>query len=170
MWTVNLQQIWTEYEYLKKKLSLLKEVAIFSIISFKMGLLVLWNIAFFQHFWLRTSCMGYVNCESSKEMDRISLFEKKVVIIWRSCIFSIIIIRFKIGFIVLWNIAVFGLFWLRTICMDYVNCESAKEMDRISLFEKKVIIIWRSCIFSIIVLKNRFYWIVKYCSFPAFLV
>ena len=37
MSTVNLQKIWSEYVHLKKNLSLLKEVAIFSIISFKIG-------------------------------------------------------------------------------------------------------------------------------------
>ena len=31
---------------------------------------------FFRHFWFRTSCMGYVNCESAKGMARIRLFEK----------------------------------------------------------------------------------------------
>ena len=35
--TVNLQLKCPEYVYLKKKLSLFKEVAIFSIISFKIG-------------------------------------------------------------------------------------------------------------------------------------
>ena len=62
----------------EKKLSLFKEVAIFSIIliSFKVCLLVLLNIAIFRCFWFRTTCIGYVNCESEKEMDRICLFEK----------------------------------------------------------------------------------------------
>ena len=32
---MNLQKIWIEYDYLKKKLSLFREVAIFSIIVFK---------------------------------------------------------------------------------------------------------------------------------------
>ena len=100
--------------------------------------MVQWNIAVFSHFLFRTSCMGYVNCESAKKMDRISLFEKKLSLFKEVAIFSIIIISFKIGFIVLWNIAVFGLFLLRTIWLDYVNCESAKEMDRISLFEKRL--------------------------------
>ena len=38
--------------------------------------MVLLNIAFFQHFWLRTSCMGYVNCESAKDLVRMCLFAK----------------------------------------------------------------------------------------------
>ena len=88
-------------------------------------------------------------------MDRISLFEKKLSLFKEVAIFSIIIISFKIGFIVMWNIAVFGLFWLRTICMDYMNCESAKEMDRISLFEKKLSLIKEGAIFSIISFKIR---------------
>ena len=45
--------------------------------------------------------MDYVNCESAKEMDRISLFEKKLSLFKEVAIFSIIIISFKIGFIVL---------------------------------------------------------------------
>ena len=146
----------------EKKLSLFKEVAIFSIIiiSFKIGFIVLWNIAVFGLFWLRTICMDYVNCESAKEMDRISLFEKKLSLFKEVAIFSIIIISFKIGFIVLWNIAVFGLFWLRTICMDYVNCESAKEMDRISLFEKKLSLFKEVAIFSIIIISFKIGFIV----------
>ena len=37
MSTVNLQKKWPECVYLKKKMSLFKEVAIFSIISYKIG-------------------------------------------------------------------------------------------------------------------------------------
>ena len=67
----------------EKKLSLFKEVAIFSIIiiSFNIGFIGTEKFSFFRHFWFRTSCIGYVNCESAKENDRICLFEKKVVII-----------------------------------------------------------------------------------------
>ena len=65
----------------QKKLSLFEEVAIFSIISFKIGFIVTVKHCFFPHFWFRASCMGYVNCESATEMARIRLFEKKVVII-----------------------------------------------------------------------------------------
>ena len=55
----------------EKKLSLFIEVAIFSIISFKIGFIaIVINIAFFQHFWLRASCMGYVDCESLKDLVR----------------------------------------------------------------------------------------------------
>ena len=43
--------------------------------------------------------MGYVNCESAKEMDRISLFEKKLSLFREVAIFSII--SFKIGFLIL---------------------------------------------------------------------
>ena len=78
--------------------------------------------------------MGYENCESAKEMDRIGLFEEKLSFFKEVAIFSII--SFKIGLLVQWSIAVFRHFWFRTSCMGYVNCESAKEMDRISLFEK----------------------------------
>ena len=41
--------------------------------------------------------MGYVNCESAKEMARIRLFEKKLSLFKEVAIFSII--SFKIGFI-----------------------------------------------------------------------
>ena len=52
----------------EKKLSLFKEVANFSIIiiSFKIGFIGTVKFSFFGHFWFRTSCMGYVNCESVK--------------------------------------------------------------------------------------------------------
>ena len=83
---------------MKKKLSLFKEVAIFSIISFK----IVFNwyceiMLFFGHFRFRTTCMGYVNCESAKEMARIRLFEKKLSLFKEVTIFSII--SFKKGFI-----------------------------------------------------------------------
>ena len=43
--------------------------------------------------------MGYVKCESAKEMARIRLFEKKLSLFKEVAIFSIIIIVFKVGFI-----------------------------------------------------------------------
>ena len=43
--------------------------------------------------------MGYVNCESAKDLVRMCLFEKKVVIFKEVAIFSINIINFKICFI-----------------------------------------------------------------------
>ena len=52
---------------------------------------------FFRHFWFRTSCMGYVNCESAKEMAKKRLFEKKLSLFKEVTISSII--SFKIGFI-----------------------------------------------------------------------
>ena len=55
------------------------------------------KFSFFRHFWFRTSCIGYVNCESAKEMARIRLFEKKLSLFKEVTIFSII--SFKIGFI-----------------------------------------------------------------------
>ena len=39
--------------------------------------------------------MGYVNCESAKEMDRIRLFEIKLSLFKEVAIFSVI--SFKIG-------------------------------------------------------------------------
>ena len=138
----------------EKKLSFFKEVAIFSIIIivFKIGFIGLWNNAVFRHFRFRTRCMSYMNCESAKEMDRIRLFEKKLSFFKEVAIFSIIIIVFKIGFIGLWNNAVFRHFLFRTRCMSYMNCESAKEMDRIRLFEKKLSFFKEVAIFSIIII------------------
>ena len=60
----------------EKKLSLFKEVIIFSIISFKIGFIGLGNIVFFRYFWFRTSCMGYMDCESAKHWVRMCLFKK----------------------------------------------------------------------------------------------
>ena len=71
-----MQRICSESVYLKKKLSLFEEVEIFSIISFKIGFIGIVKDCYFPVFWNRTSCMGYVNCESAKEMARIRLFEK----------------------------------------------------------------------------------------------
>ena len=42
--------------------------------------------------------------------------------------------------------------------MDYVNCESAKEMARMRLFEKKLSLFEEVAIFSIISFKIRSYW------------
>ena len=49
--------------------------------------------------------------------------------------------------------------------MDYVNCESAKEMDRIGLFEKKLSFFKQVAIFSIISFKIRSFW---YCEMMQF--
>ena len=56
--------------------------------------------------------------------------------------------------------------------MGYVNCESAKEMARIRLFEKKLSLFKEVAIFSIIIFSFKIGFIdaVKYCFFPAFLV
>ena len=53
--------------------------------------------------------------------------------------------------------------------MGYVNCESAEEMDRIRLSEKKLSIFKEVAVFSIINFKIGFIGTVKYCSFRAFL-
>ena len=54
--------------------------------------------------------------------------------------------------------------------MDYVNCESAKEIVKMRLFEKKLSLFREVEIFSIIIFKTGFIGIVKYCLFPVFLV
>ena len=45
--------------------------------------------------------------------------------------------------------------------MDYVDCESAKDLVRMSLFEKKLSLFREVTIFSIIRFKIRSYW---YCE------
>ena len=54
--------------------------------------------------------------------------------------------------------------------MGYVDCESAKDLVRRCLFEKKLSLFKEVIFFSIISFKIGFIGIVKYCSFPAFLV
>ena len=68
------------------------------------------------------------------------------------------------------NIAVFGYFWFRTSCIGYVNCESATEMDRIRLLEKKLSLFKEVAIFSIIGFKIGVVATEKYRSFRTFLV
>ena len=104
--------------------------------------------------------MDYLNCESAKEMARIRLFEKKLSLFKEVAIFSIIIISFKIGFIGNVKFSFFRHFWFRTSCIGYVNCESAKENDRICFFEKKLSLFKEVAIFSIISFKIGFIGIV----------
>ena len=54
--------------------------------------------------------------------------------------------------------------------MGSVNCESAKDLIRIRLFEKKLSLYKEVIIFSIIIFKIDFIGTVKYCYFPGFLV
>ena len=103
-------------------------------------------------------------------MVRLWLFEKKLSLFKEVAIFSIIIIVFKIGVFGTVKCCFFRLFWFRTSFMGYVECESAKKMAGLRLFEKKLSLFKEVAIFSILVFKNGFYWIVKYCGFPAFLV
>ena len=49
--------------------------------------------------------------------------------------------------------------------MDYVNCELAKEIDRIRLFEEKLSLFKEVAIFPIICFKGRSYW---YCEIMQF--
>ena len=88
-------------------------------------------------------------------MDRIRLFEKKLSFFKEVAIFSINIIVFKIGFIGLWNNAVFRHFGFRTRCMSYMNYESAKDLIRLCLFEKKFSLFEEVANSSIIRFKTR---------------
>ena len=54
--------------------------------------------------------------------------------------------------------------------MGYLNCESAKDLVRMCLFEKKLSLIKEVAIFSIISFKIGSIGIVIWCYFPAFLV
>ena len=79
-------------------------------------------------------------------------------------------IGFKIGFIDIVKYCFFRHFWFRNSCMGYVDCESAKDLVRMCLFEKMLSLFKEVIIFSIISFKIGFIGIVKYCFFPAFLV
>ena len=54
--------------------------------------------------------------------------------------------------------------------MGYVNCESAKDLVKMCLFEKKLTLFKEVAIFSIISFKIGSISIVKNCFFPAVLV
>ena len=62
----------------EKNLSLFKEIAIFSIISFKKGSIsiVKYCFSFFWDFWCSSNCMGLVDCESVKDLISMRLFER----------------------------------------------------------------------------------------------
>ena len=53
--------------------------------------------------------------------------------------------------------------------MDYVNCESVKDLARMCLFEKKLSLFQEVAIFSIILISFQigFIGIVKYCFFSS---
>ena len=55
--------------------------------------------------------------------------------------------------------------------MDYVNCESVKELARMCLFEKKLSLFKEVAIFSIIIIVSKvgFIGTEKYYSLPGFL-
>ena len=81
---------------LEKKLSLFKEVAIFSIITFKIGVIGIEKYFSFRAFWFRTSCMGYVNCEFAKKRIEYVYLKKKLSLFKEVAIFFMI--SFRIGF------------------------------------------------------------------------
>ena len=112
----------------------LKKLQFFSITSFETVFLVLWNIEFFRLFWLRVNVMNYVECEISKGLVGIRLFEKSCPYLKKLQFFSII--SFKTVFLVLWNIEFFRFFWFRANVMSYVECELSKGLVKIRLFEK----------------------------------
>ena len=50
---------------------------------------------------------------------------------------------------------VFWLFWFRNSCIGFVNCESAKDLVRIWLFEKKLSLFKEVALFSMIIFQNK---------------
>ena len=80
--TVNLQKNDQNMFIFLKKLSLFNEVAIFSIISFKIGFIgiVKYCFSFLWGFWCSSNCLGHGGCESVKNFVSMRLFEKEVVI------------------------------------------------------------------------------------------
>ena len=150
----------------EKSCPYLKKLQFFSIISFKTVFLVLWNIKFFRLFWFRANVMSYVECELSKGLVRIRLFEKNcpylkklqfslwsVSNVFRYCEILLFSCNFGSGPVV----------WDMWTANPQKNGQNAFIWKKLSLFKKVAI-------FSIICFKIGFIGIVKYCSFPAFLV
>ena len=59
-----------QYTFFWNKLSLFEEVAFFSIISFKIAINGFEKYCYFPLNLVRTSFMGYVNCESAKNIGQ----------------------------------------------------------------------------------------------------
>ena len=114
--------------------------------------------------------MGYVNCESAKDLVRMCLFEKKLSLFKEVAIFSIISFKIDVIGIVKFCFSFFWGFWCSRNCMTHEGCESVKDLVRMSLFEKKLSLCKEVAIFSIICFKIRSYWYCKICYFPLFLV
>ena len=126
--------------------------------------MVLWNIAIFRHFWFRTSCMDYVNCETAKEMPRMWLFEKKLSLFKEVSVFSIII--FKNMFYWYCEILQFsGIFGLETVVWAMWTVKLRKKCPECDYLKKKLSLFKEVAVFSIIIFKNRFYW---YCEILQF--
>ena len=138
----------------EKSCPYLKKLQFFSIISFKTVFLVLRNIEFFRFFWFRANVMGYLECELSKGLVRIRLFEKSCPYLKKLQFFSII--SFKTVFLVLRNIEFFRFFWFRANVMGYLECELSKGLVRIRLFEKSCPYLKKLQFFSIISFKTVF--------------
>ena len=149
----------------EKKLSFFKAIAIFSIISFKIGFFSIVKYCSFPVFWFRTSCMGYVKGQSAKDMARISSFEKKLSLFKEVAVFSIISFKFFFGIL---KYCYFPVFLVQNQFYGLCELRICKKMARIPLFEKKLSFFKAIAIFSIISFKIGFISIVKYCSFPVF--
>ena len=166
MWSANLQKM-ARIRLFEKICPYLKKLQLFSINSFKTVFLVLWNIELFRLFWFRANVMSYVECEFSKVLVRIRLFEKKLSLFKEVAVFPTISFNF---FLVLRNSAIFRNSWFRTSCMGYVNCESANKMARILLFEKKLSLIKEVAVFPYNHFQYGFFGFLKYLIFPVFLI
>ena len=136
---MNLQKIWSECVYLKTNLSLFKEIAIFSIISFKKGFIsiVKYCFSFFWDFWCSSNCMGHEDCESVKDLVRMCLFEKKLTLYKEVAIFSIF--SFKKGFISIVKYCYFPVLWYRINLMFMRTVHLQKIWSECAYLKKVVI-------------------------------
>ena len=139
----------------EKSCPYLKKLQFFSIICFKTIFLELRKLESFWLFWFRANVMSYVECELSKCLVRIRLFEKSCPYLKKLQFFSIISLKI-VFFLLLWNIEFFQPFWFRANVMNYVESEFSKVLVRIRLFEKSCPYLKKLQFFSIINFKTIF--------------
>ena len=114
-------------------MSLFKEAAVFSVISFKIRLVVLEKFAFCWHFWPRTNCLGCFNCDTVQK-KLVFVYLKKHCHYLKTLYFLYKQFQYKAS-VVLWNVAVFSNFWIKTNYGGHVNNETAKDLVRLQPFE-----------------------------------
>ena len=109
--------------------------------------------------------MIYVECELSKGLIRIRLFDKSCPYLKKLQFFSII--SFKTVFLVLRNIEFFRFFWFRANVMGYLECELSKGLVRIRLFEKSCPYL-KKLQFSLWSVSKQFFWYCEILNFSGF--